>query len=490
MNNYDDPRWYEQHPELNDVPVQSVQQPSSFAPNVQQPPNSEYSSYPPYPPYPAHPVPGELQQKIYPQDPPRADLRNRRQRSFGFGQTIVVIALLLVTFAGGWFGNQLYSNSFNRSNLSQSYAKLIQQAWTIVDQNYVDRKAVNYKQMSYKSIQAMLDVLNDKGHTRFLTPEDVQAENQQLSGTFTGVGVYLRQDPKTKQLIITSPIPGSPAEKAGFKHGDIILAVNGVSTAGKDVAGVSTLIQGKAGTSVKITIQRPSTQQILTINVVRAEIIVPNVIMHYIAPDHIADIQLVQFASGVSNQLKNAILQAQKLGAKKIILDLRENPGGYLQEAIDTSSEFVANGNVLLEQDSSGNRKAYPVSGHTVDTSSPIVVLVNGDTASAAEIVSGSLQDNKRAVILGEKTFGTGTVLEEYPLADGSAILLGTSEWLTPDGHFIRDKGISPNIPVKLAPNAVPLTPTDENVGNMTEKQILTSGDTQLVGAIQYLVKH
>ena len=336
----------------------------------------------------------------------------------------------------------------------------------------------------------MLDVLNDKGHTRFLTPEDVQAENQQLSGTFTGIGVYLRQDPKTKQLIITSPIPGSPAEKAGFKHGDIILAVNGVSTAGKDVPGVSTLIQGKAGTSVKITIQRPSTQQILTINVVRAEIIVPNVIMHYIAPDHIADIQLVQFASGVSNQLKDAILKAQKLGAKKIILDLRENPGGYLQEAIDTSSEFVANGNVLLEQDSSGNRKAYSVSGHTVDTSSPIVVLVNGDTASAAEIVSGSLQDNKRAVILGEKTFGTGTVLEEYPLADGSAILLGTSEWLTPDGHFIRDKGISPNILVKLAPNAVPLTPTDENAGNMTEQQILTSGDTQLVGAIQYLEKH
>jgi len=484
MSNYDDPRWYEQHPEHNDIPVPSIQQPSSFTPNVQQPPHSEYSSFPPYP------VPSGFQQKMYPQEPPQNDLRNRRRRSFGFGQTIVVFALLLVAFAGGWFGNQLYSNSFNRSHLSQSYANLFQQAWTIVDQNYVDRKAVDYKQMSYKSIQAMLDVLNDKGHTRFLTPEDIQAENQQLSGTFTGIGVYLRQDPKTKQLIITAPIPGSPAEKAGFKHGDIILAVNGVSTAGKDVSGVSALIKGKAGTSVKITIQRPSTHQILTINVVRAEITVQNVIMHYIAQDHIADIQIAQFASGVSNQLRDAILKAQKLGAKKIILDLRENPGGYLQEAIDTASEFVANGNVLLEQDRSGSRKAYAVSGHTVDTTSPVVVLVNGDTASAAEIVSGSLQDNKRAVILGQKTFGTGTVLEEFPLADGSAILLGTSEWLTPKGQFIRGQGISPNIPVKLAPNAVPLTPTDENAGNMTEQQILTSGDTQLVGAIQYLEKH
>jgi len=191
-----------------------------------------------------------------------------------------------------------------------------------------------------------------------------------------------------------------------------------------------------------------------------------------------------------SNQLKDAITKAQKLGAKKIILDLRENPGGYLQEAIDTASELVAKGNVLLEQDSSGNRKAYAVTGHTVDTSSPIVVLVNGDTASAAEIVSGSLQDNKRAIILGDKTFGTGTVLEEFPLTDGSAILLGTSEWLTPNGHFIRDLGITPNIPVKLAPNSIPLSPTDENAGNMTEQQILSSGDTQLVAAIQYLEKH
>jgi carboxyl-terminal processing protease len=228
----------------------------------------------------------------------------------------------------------------------------------------------------------------------------------------------------------------------------------------------------------------------LTINVVRAEISIPNVLMHYIAQDHIADIQIVQFASGVSNQLKDEITQAQKLGATRIILDLRENPGGYLQEAIDTTSEFVANGNVLLEQDSSGNRKSYAVNGHTVNTTSPIVVLVNADTASAAEIVSGSLQDNKRAVILGEKTFGTGTVLEEYPLADGSAILLGTSEWLTPNGHFIRDVGISPNISVKLTPNAIPLSPNDENAGNMTESQILSSGDAQLAAAVHYLEKH
>ncbi|TMD91153.1 MAG: S41 family peptidase [Chloroflexi bacterium] len=485
MSKYDDPRWYEQ-PEQGNSSVPPAQPPYPV-PIAQQPPYSDYNPYPPYQ------VPGNgavPHQRMYPQEPPQRSPEPRRRLGRGFGQYVVVLALLVITFFGGWFGNQLYANSFNRSNLSQSYANLYQQAWNIVDQNYVDRKAVDYKQMSYKSIQAMLDVLHDKGHTRFLTPQDVQTENQQLSGTFTGVGIYLKQDPKTKDLIITSPIPGSPAEKAGFKHGDIIVAVNGKSTAGKDIAGISALIQGKAGTNVAITVRRPSTQQTLTINVVRAEISVPNVLMHYIAQDHIADIQIVQFASGVSNQLKNEITQAQKLGATRIILDLRENPGGYLQEAIDTTSEFVASGNVLLEQDSSGHRKSYAVSGHTVNTTSPIVVLVNADTASAAEIVSGSLQDNKRAVVMGEKTFGTGTVLEEYPLSDGSAILLGTSEWLTPNGHFIRDVGISPNIPVKLASNAIPLSPNDENAGNMSENQILSSGDTQLAAAIQYLEKH
>jgi carboxyl-terminal processing protease len=414
----------------------------------------------------------------------------RRRRWRGFGRAVLLVALLLIAFVGGWFANQTYSNSFSLSNQSQSYLNLIEQTWSLVDQHYVDRKAVDYKQMSYQAIQAILNVLHDKGHTRFLTPADVQAENQQLSGTFTGIGVYLRQDPTTKQLIITATIPAAPAEKAGFKHGDIIVAVNGTSTAGKDVSGVSSLIQGKAGTSVSITVQRPATHQTLTIKVVRAEIKVPNVIMHYIAQDHIADIQVAQFASGVADQLKAALFQAKKLGATKIILDLRENPGGYLSEAVDTASEFVKSGNVLLDQDSSGNRTPYAVTGNTVDTTDPIVVLVNGDTASAAEIVSGALQDNHRAIILGDKTFGTGTILNEFPLSDGSAILLGTDEWLTPNGQFIRDIGICPNIQVKLSPNVSPLTPTDENAGNMSEQQILKSGDVQLAAAIQYLNKH
>ncbi len=342
MSSYDDPRWYEQQPVQNESNEVSSQPPAY----------SEVGSLPPY----QMPDNGMVTRQRMGPYPPQSFPDPGRRRLRGFGRSVLLVALLLIAFVGGWLANQAYSNSFNLSNQSQSYSNLIQQAWTIVDQHYVDRKAVNYKEMSYKAIQAMLDVLHDKGHTRFLTPQDVQTENQQLSGTFTGIGIYIHQDQKTKQIIITAPIPNSPAEKAGFKHGDIIVAVNGVSTAGKDRAGVSALIQGKAGTSVSVTVQRPSTQQTLTIKVVRAEINVPSVLMHYIAQDHIADIQMAQFSSGVANQLKNAINQAKKLGATRIILDLRENPGGYLSEAVDTASEFLKSGNVLLEQDSTGHR--------------------------------------------------------------------------------------------------------------------------------------
>ncbi len=473
MSSYDDPRWYEE-PEQDNIHPSLRQHPTSD--DFNPPPPVERSGSNAFMQH------GATEQGFY------SAPKQRYTRVFT--RAVLIITLLAVAFLGGWFGHQSFTNTFISSSQSQSYANLIQQAWSDIDQNYVDRKAVNYQQMSYQAVRAMLDVLHDKGHTRFLTPADVRSENQQLSGTFTGIGIYLRQDTTTKHLIITSTIPGAPAEKAGFKRGDILLAIDGHSVAGKDIDAVSTLIQGKSGTSVSITVQRPSTQQTLTIKVIRAQITVPNVVLHYISEDHIAHIQIVQFAEGVADQLRTTLKQAQKLGATSIILDLRDDPGGYLQEAVDTTSEFIAHGNALLEQDSKGQRTAYPVNGNPVNTSIPIIVLVNSNTASAAEIVSGALQDYDRGIIIGEKTFGTGTVLEEFSLSDGSAILLGTREWLTPKGHFIRDLGINPNIQVVLSAKVVPLTPDDENAGHLTEQQILKSGDTQVVAAIHYLEAH
>ncbi len=420
---------------------------------------------------------------------PTAEKDRRRARIFT--QIVITLACMALAFLGGWFSHEAYTNSFfSPGSQSAQYSGLFQQAWNLVDQNYVDRKAVNYQKMSYDAIRAMLADLGDTGHTRFLTPQDVKAENQQLSGTFAGIGIYIQQDPKTKDISVVSTIDGAPAQKAGLQHGDIIIAVDGKNTVGMDENTLQPLIEGPAGSQVTITVRRPSTGKILNFKITRATIQVPNVTMHYIPQDHIAHIQIVQFASGVSDQLKATILEAKKEGATKIILDLRNNPGGYLQEAINTASEFMASGTVLIEQDSSGNQTKYAVTGQPVDTSIPMIVLVNQNTASAAEIVSGALQDNGRSLVLGTKTFGTGTVLQEFDLSDGSAILLGTSEWLTPKGHFIRTDKITPNIVVPLDPNATILTPDLETQSNMTLAQIMKSGDAQLIAAIKYLDSH
>ncbi len=473
MSRYDDPRWYE---EQNTVPPQ---QPAS---------NSNANNFTPY----ASDNTSANEEDVYPhrQKQPQRTSANPQKRFGRFaGQFLAVAALVVIAFFGGWFSHQFFGNNFNQNDQSRSYSQLIQQAWNTIDQHYVDRKAVNYKNMSYSAINSMVDSLHDTGHTRFLTPQQVQAENQQLSGTYKGFGFYLSYNTQQKLVIIASTLPGSPAEKAGFKHGDAIIAIDGQDVKGKDIPTVSAILGSKSG-STAITVQRSGVANPITIHVTRAVINVQNVVMHYIPEDHIAHIQIVQFADGVPDQLKNALTKAKKLGAKKIILDLRDDPGGYLQGAIDTASDFVPKGNVLLEQDSTGQRTPVPVTGNTLDTTDTIVVLTNQNTASAAEIVSGALQDNGRATIIGTKTFGTGTVLEQYSLADGSAILIGTQEWLTPKGHFIRTDKITPDIKVNLNPNSVPVTPNDENAGNLTEQQILNGGDTQLNAAINYLKTH
>ncbi len=463
---YDDPNWYEQ-PDKQD---------SSALPPAEDPQAAQPSQ-----------LPADASNVATQPVPDEKDVRRMRILT----QVAITIACMALSFLGGWIAHQAYSNSFfSPSSQSAQYSNLFQQAWRVVDQSYVDRNAINYQKMSYDAIRAMLADLGDTGHTRFLTPQDVKAENQQLSGTFAGIGIYIQQDPKTKDISIVSTIDGAPAQKAGLKRGDIIIAVDGKSVVGMDENALQPLIGGAAGTQVTVTVRRPSDGKVLTFKMTRATIQVPNVTMHYIPDAHIAHIQIVQFASGVSDQLKAAILQAKKEGATKIILDLRNNPGGYLQEAINTASEFMASGTVLIEQDSSGKQTKYDVTGQPVDTSIPMIILVNQNTASAAEIVSGALQDNGRSLVMGTKTFGTGTVLQEFDLSDGSAILLGTSEWLTPKGHFIRTDKITPNIVVPLDPNATILTPDIETQGNMTLAQIMKSGDAQLIAAIQYLEKH
>ncbi len=464
MSRYDDPRWYEEQ-HLNEP---APQKPAYDDLNPAYEANNNAIQLP------------DGSRHVYTlQEEPRS---HKLVRQILVGSTLVIIA-----FLGGWFSHQYFGNTLTQNSQSQKYEQMFQQAWNDVDQNYVDRQAVNYQTMSYAAISAMLSSLHDKGHTYFLTPAQSKAFDQQYSGTFVGIGITLSQNATSKKFIIQSTIAGSPAQKAGLKRNDSILSVNGVSTQGKTLDAVSSLMAGNAGTTVTLTIQHQGSQQTQTFHIVRAEITEQNVIMHYIAQDHIADIQIVQFANGVSKQLKDSVNKAKSMGATKIILDLRNNGGGEVQEAINTVSDFVKSGNVYLEKDSSGHISPVPVTGNTLDTKIPLVVLVNENSASAAEIVPGALQADGRATLIGEKTFGTGTVMNRFDLSDGSVLWIGVEEWLTPKGQFIRNIGIKPNIVVPIPTNGSILSPDDENEQNMTLQQIMNSGDTQLARAIQYL---
>jgi carboxyl-terminal processing protease len=411
-------------------------------------------------------------------------------------QALLTLALVVLAFFGGWFAHQFFNQkTFDLNNQSRAYAQLIQQAWSEIDQHYVDRNAVDYQKLSYAAINAMVNTLGDTGHSRFMDPQTLQNVNQQLNGKFVGIGIYLHQDTTTQHWVISAPVPNGPADKAGIKPGDIIITFNGTNIDKFDATTVNGLLHQPVGTVVTLVIQRPDEQQTRTVTMSMAVIDVTNVIMHYTPESHTVDIQVVQFASGVSNDVRDDINKAKAMGATKIILDLRNNPGGNLNEAVKMSSLFLNSGNVLIERNSTGQRTPIPVYGNPLDTTTPIVVLVNRYTDSAAEIVTAALKENHRATVIGETTFGTGTILEQINLDDGSALLLGTREWLTPDGNFVRQiagdpnsGGIKPNLEIHQDPYNI-LTPYQENQSNMNLQQILTSGDAQLAAAIQYLNK-
>jgi len=361
--------------------------------------------------------------------------------------------------------------------------QLMAEAWNTIDESYVDRPAVQSQALTYGAIGGMVDALGDTGHSRFLSPEMVQAQHDFTSGQFEGIGAYVEM--KDGHVIILAPMDGSPAQQAGLHPGDIILEVDGENVTGMPIDQVVGRILGPAGTSVTLTIMTPGTEETRDVTLVRAQIDLQNVVWRQLPGTEIAHVRIVAFSQGVTDDLKKALREIQQEGLVGVILDLRSNPGGLLSEAIGTASQFLESGNVLLEKDAQGKTTAVPVLKGGLAPDLPLVVLIDAGTASAAEIVSGALQDAERARLVGETTFGTGTVLNEFTLSDGSALLLATEEWLTPNGRTIWHQGIAPDIQVTLAQGTSPLLPQAEE--GMTPAQLQDSGDAQLLRALELL---
>jgi carboxyl-terminal processing protease len=356
-------------------------------------------------------------------------------------------------------------------------------AWQLLSQNYVDPAAIESPKMIDGAITGMVDSLGDEGHTRYLPPEIARAERESLHGSFEGIGAYL--DVRDGQPVVIEPIEGSPAERAGLRAGDRIVQVDGKDVRGTTLDALRAVVRGPRGTTVVLAVERDGQAGPLTITIVRDEINVPAASWRML-PGQVAYIQLTQFSERAGPDLHRAIVDSRAQGATSVVLDLRNNPGGFVDQLLSTTSEFLPKGTtVLIEQDRNGKRVPYTAREGGAALDLPLVVLVNQNSASSAEIMAAALGEAGRARVIGEPTFGTATVLRTFQLENGGELRIGMTQWLTPRGEMVRGKGITPDEIVSLPEGQVPLSPSA--AGELDAAGLQASGDAQLLRALAVL---
>jgi carboxyl-terminal processing protease len=388
------------------------------------------------------------------------------------GPILAFAIVLVAVLAGGALfmsGFLLGQRSADQPGTPVSAQESFQPFWDTYD-TIIKRFAggtVDRQAMIRGAIKGMVDSLGDP-YSAYLTPDEYRQGLQDLSGQFEGIGAEIgTRDAKGANsdcatlgpdclLVVVTPIDGSPSQKAGVKAGDIITAVDGASLDGLTVDGARNKIRGKKGTEVTLTIVR-GTAAPIDIKVVRDVIVSQEVIGKDLANGQVGYIAVTGFSDNAASKFHDVLQADLKAGETRFILDLRGNPGGYVTAARAIASEFIKDGPIFWEEDSSGAQTPTPATGQglAMADSIKLVVLVDKGSASASEIVAGALQDTKRATIVGETSFGKGTVQQWIQLQDGSALKLTIAKWLTPDKRWIHHVGIIPDVPV-----ATPANPT------------------------------
>ncbi len=405
------------------------------------------------------------------------------------GLVLGATALLLATVSVTGIGLRLArSQAFFQDNPKE----LVDEVWQIVNRTYVDGtfngedwRAVrtNYldkdyqdPESAYKAIREMLERLNDP-YTRFMNPEEFQSMRIDTSGELTGVGIQLAQDQDTKKLMVVAPIEDTPAYRAGILAKDIIVKIDGKSTKGMEVDDAVKLIRGKPGTKVTITIQRekkeidyPLVRARIEIHPVRAQVENTGI-------GKVGYIRLNQFSAQASEEMKAAMIKLEKDQVKGYILDLRSNPGGLLYASIDIARFWLNEGKIVSTVDRQGEVEQQSANQQQI-SDKPLVILVDGGSASASEILSGALQDQKRAKLVGTKTFGKGLVQSVRELGDGSGLAVTIAKYLTPNGRDINKEGIKPDITVELSDNQRKELQKDRTkIGTMADPQYAKAFD-------------
>jgi len=327
-----------------------------------------------------------------------------------------------------------------------------------------------------------------------MDPNQYQQANAPLEGSYEGIGAWV--DPNQDFLTIVSPMPGSPAEEAGLQPGDKIIAIDGKDMTGIDGNVVIRSVLGPAGTQVVLTIYREGVQDSFDVEITRAEIIIPS-IEYRMLDDNIGYIHLLQFADDSATELREAIKDLLSQNPDGLILDLRNNGGGYLFTAVEVASEFIEKDNVVLyEEYGDGTRDEYDALGGGLALDIPLVVLVNEGTASASEIVAGALQDHNRAPLVGSTTFGKGSVQNWIPLDNNQgAVRVTIARWLTPLERHIHEIGLTPDYPITVVAqlaidNGFDIETLDvdpDQIIILSEQDILDGRDPQLDKAIEVL---
>jgi carboxyl-terminal processing protease len=375
---------------------------------------------------------------------------------------IIIIAAIIIAavigFGGGFITSQAANGigifQFNKpaptDTQAQANIKLIDEAWQYLQKEYVEPAKLDSANLSAGAIRGILAALADP-HMAYLTASDFKFLQSQFSGSFEGIGAVLGQNDKN-QLIIVSVMKGTPAEKSGILAGDIIQKVNGESTEGMTTDIAVSKIRGSAGTKVTLTVLHPDATASVDITITRAQVDVASVNLEM--KGDIAVITISQFTSRTEDELAKVLPQLKQNNAQGIIVDLRNNPGGILDIVIQVASHFVTDGVIVSVRSNQGVVQTYKVDKRDITTDLPMVVLVNENSASGSEVLSGALQDHHRALIAGTTTYGKGSVNVLQPLSDGSGIYITISRWLTPDGRLIEGKGIEPDIALTITGDA------------------------------------
>jgi len=347
--------------------------------------------------------------------------------------------------------------------------KTFWEAWSFLNDQFYGEIPSDSERV-YGAIQGMVSTFDDQ-HTAFIDPARAAVMSENIRGSFEGIGATIRLN-EIDQLVVVEALPDRPAFKAGLRPGDVILKIDDGPVKGLSLYEAVGLIRGPAGSSVVLTVEREGEPEPFAVEVVRAKIEI-QVVEAKILPDapQIGYVRLTQFSNGATLKVARAVKTLQDQGAVAIVFDLRSNPGGLLSEAVEVSSLFIAEGTVVIEKLKDGQQKKFEAGNHHhVATEIPLVLLVNGGSASASEIVAGAMQDLARATLIGEQTFGKGTVQLPHDLSDGSELRVTIAEWLTPAARQIHGQGIAPDIMVEM-------TATDIEQGL----------DPQLDAAVEYL---